>query len=266
MIRYLNHLHSDIRQSIELSKTLSDLGTNSSPFDSDELSRPFDNQLVGLSQVLGITADSFPPASFLDDAQTSALLLDIEMLWRSWKLTWDMPLGLSPKQQYAAMLHSMQNEVVSWHPQRGGFVKICQYETGSFCPHGDSGYCHCRSVNEAAKLDIEIWEEHVRSQGIDPYSELSAEAEAAFEAENRKRDLRKRNEEDWLELRLLDNLMEPDENSERRSDFRPEYGLDWLDYLLWGNDEQAPMHTTDSTGNEHDGLDDPLEDLLSEEY
>lgn len=266
MIRYLNHLHSDIQHSIEMSKILSVPGANSGHLDSDELSRPFDNQLVGLGQVLGISADSFPPASFLDDAQTAALLLDIEMLWRSWKLTWDLPLGLSPKQQYTALLHAMQQAFIVWHPQLGGHVKVCQYETGGFCPHGERGYCHCREVNEAAKHDIEIWEEHVRSQGIDPYSELSAEAEAAFEAENRKRDLRKRNEEDWLELRLLENLMEPDETPERRSDFRPEYGLDWLDYMLWGNDEQAPLHPADSSGNEHDGLDDPLEDLLSEDF
>ncbi len=262
MVRYLHHLQTDIRQSIEMAPKPLEIDLLVA-FEEEEEGISA-NHFIKLPDLFSIPAEAFPPSSFLTDYQLELLLQNIITLWKSWLLNWDMPLELSLHQQYDAMLHAIKNEQIAWHFERGGTVKICQYESGNYCPFGQGGFCYCKLVNEAAKNDIEAWEEHVRSQGIDPYEELSEEAGAAFEAENKKRELRKRHDEEWQQLEMLDRLCELEEDSALVSDgFGLEKHDEWLDNFYW---ENVPNINLPTDFWSQQGHGDPLDDFFEDDF
>lgn len=145
-----------------------------------------------LEQLLGIPANAFPPVHLLKPIAISKLLNSLLQLLHSWQLRWQMPPNLTEHQLYMALVHTMSVESLEWTPQTGGEINICKYEERSFCPYGENAnYCHCREMAAAAKHEYALWEEHVRSQGIDPYRELTPEEGAAFLEGIRKRQQRK---------------------------------------------------------------------------
>jgi hypothetical protein len=261
MVRYLHHLQTDIRQSIEMAPKPLEIDLLPAFEEEEGIST---NYFIKLPDLFGIPAEAFPPSTFLTDIQLKLLLQNLATLWKSWLLYWDMPLELTSLQQYDAMLHAMKNEQIAWHCERGAAVKICQYESGSYCPFGEGGFCYCKVVNEAAKHDIEVWEEHVRSQGIDPYEELSEEAGAAFEAENRKRDLRKRNEDDWQQLEIPDLLFDLEaDGSFFAKGLDMEQNDDWLDNFYWENHPNINLPTDFGSQQGHG---DPLDDFFEDDF
>ena len=249
MVKYLQHLLSDI----ELSKEQAPPRSCLPDFNDDEDGESFDaTKLVKLDDLLGIPAQSFPPDKLLSDEQVQQLLEAIHSLWKSWQLWFDLPNKLMERQQYNALLHAMQHEQVAWHFNLGGEVKICRFEEGTYCPFGQKGgYCYCKEIDEAANHDIALWEEHVRSQGLDPYRELTQEEEQAFEEEMRVRNLRKRFGDNWdkhdryepyleFETEYEDNW---DEEAEEAGSFD-----DWMEGFIW-EDEQSQATSDDFDAN-----------------
>ncbi|MBI5915067.1 MAG: hypothetical protein HY842_06790 [Bacteroidetes bacterium] len=267
MERYLRHLYADLESCIEQAPQVPEFGWV--PFFRDEEEESYDStRTVQLSMLLGIPADAFPPERLLTSEQVDDLLDAIFRLWKSWQLWWDMPLRLTRRQQYSALLHALQNEQVAWHCEHGAEVKICHYETGTYCPFGqDGGYCYCKEIDESAKHDIAIWEEHVRSQGLDPYRELTPEEEAAFEEEMRIRDLRKRYGDDWEKYAFTDYSNGFDEMEEEEEDFQEEEQEDddWLDSFIWeagrGGHSSDDVERDASGGRSTDeGQDEPVDE------
>ncbi len=251
MEKYLYFLHADIEASIREARPNAGLALLLSFPDEEDEDDFGAFRFVTIPELTGIPSEAFPPGNLLTDAQVSSLTQAIERLWKAWVLSWEMPLKLALRKQYSAFVREMKNASFAYHPDRGGRVEICDYEGGKACPFQPDSYCFCKSVEEDVRQDIAIWEEHVRSQGIDPYRELSSEEERAFEEEMRLRDLRKRYGDDWrnyvsrnswMELEDDDDFFGDDESGEWKSE------SGWDDDLLfrgngsggWESDDLLP--------------------------
>lgn len=196
MVKYLRYLLYDVEMAIQQAPPAPNY-VLFPDFDEEE-EKGFDNSKpMKVDEILGIPVAAFPPHNLLTDDQVTLLLEYLQRLWKSYQLESYLPDKLSERQRYNAMLHAMRHEEVNWNYQSGGTVKICRYDDGSFCPFGgNGGYCHCKELDDSVKHDLAIWEEHVRSQGIDPYRELTKEEEEIFERETRVRNHRKQRSED----------------------------------------------------------------------
>ncbi len=267
MVRYLHYLITDIQMSIEMAPK---------PLDADKLMGIDEEEVTEyrlannnyqLPDLFGIVAEAFPPSSFLNEVQLDTLLINLEALWSAWLLRWDLPPNLSKFQQYEALRHAILHEKIAWHYELGGTVKICQHESDIYCPFGNGGHCHCKAMNEAARQDIEIWEEHVRSQGIDPYEELSEEAGAAFEAENRKRDLMKRSDDEWPLFDFLERSLDVEaDNAILNEEPISNNGSNWLDVLFWENIESSAATNAASFEDDQVKPDEPLDGFFDDDY
>jgi hypothetical protein len=256
MERYLQQLRLDVRQAIMLAPSPMEAEFMVNLEDDEPIYEPACLK-VSLPILLGIHAEAFPPGAFLTERQMESLVIDITSLWNAYRLSWDMPPNLSVAQQYSALLRAMKEEAISWHSTIGGVVKICQYETGSFCPYGSGGNCYCKMANEAAQRDLELWEEHVRSQGIDPYEELSQEAGAAFQAESKRRAILRRNEDEWSDLWLDESVInrEGSYTSFSNEKFDVDITESWLGFII--SEDDTEMEERLGTKND---LDNPTND------
>jgi len=152
---------------------------------------------IKIADLIDLPAEAFPPARFLTDLQLIELVEYIGDLWSAWDLHWEMPAGLSAPKQYAAFVREMEGASIFYHPAHGADVHICQYEEGKACPfQPENGHCQCREAEESTKHDIELWEEYIDSQGLDPYREMTKEEESLFEEDMRQRELKKHRPED----------------------------------------------------------------------
>ena len=263
MVRYLFQLLGDIEHSIELASQLPEQDWFPD-YEEEEETSLVATKSVKLGDIYDIPFEAFPPEKLLSDVQVIQLLDGILRLWSSWRLCYDMPRQLTDRQQYSAMLHAMQHEVVAWSVTKGGDVAICRFEEGGYCPFGkDGNYCECREVDETVKHDVAIWEEHVRSQGLDPYRELSEEEGAAFEEEMRIRNLRRRLNDDWEKFTPLDFFPRFEEQEEEAwsGKFASEND-DWVDGFFWEIGE-GPSSTDDPQKDIPNGYE---ADNFSDEY
>ena len=162
MDRYLLQLQSDIRQAASLAPIFEEFYPFENLADEEPIYDPTSLKLR-LPDLFGIPIEAFPPSAFLTDRHMEMLVAEISKLWSTWQIYWDMPPDLSITQQYSALHRAMKEETISWQYKVGGTLRICQYETNGFCPHGKDGHCYCKMVNEASQHDFEVWEEHVRS-------------------------------------------------------------------------------------------------------
>lgn len=247
MERYLRYLYSDIESSIEQSLVPTDWPDLFEDDGEDDLNTGYTKTLL-LPDILGIPAAAFPPDHLLTDEQLAVLMPLLTRLWHTWLLWWEMPLVLPLRKQYAAMLREMESgEPIVWHPHTGGLVKICDYEADKPCPFG-GGLCECTLLDASAQYDLAIWEEHVRSQGIDPYRELSPEEEAAFDEEMQARNLRKCLGDDWDDFDFNSSLEEETlEIGLDNKGFQPdnEDGLDWFTTCEEDEDADEPSDQND---------------------
>lgn len=266
MEKYLRYLHADIEDSIDRSPPVSEYGWI--PFfpDEEDEAGVESCRFITVAELTGIPAEAFPPEKLLTDDQVLSLLEAIEKLWKAWNLTWEMPLYLPERKQYTAFIREIKDNPVAYHPDRGGKVQICDFEGGKTCPfQPDDGYCFCKYIDDCVKHDIAIWEEHVRSQGIDPYRELSPEEEKAFEEEMRLRDLRKRYGDDWRKYANYESRFNPEDEFE--DDFFDEKYFDeeedefgWDDDFFFSDDGPEDWKNEDSAqqDEEDDGCDMPF--------
>lgn len=252
MTRYIQQLLGDLEDAI----------SSASQLPEQEWYPPFEDeaedlqmtalQAVKLERIYHIPAEAFPPENLLDEAQIIELLDSIQRLWSSWRICWELPHELSARKSYHALRHAMLHETVTWDATMGGHLTICRFEEKGFCPFGENGgYCYCRELDASVKHDIAIWEEHVRSQGLDPYRELSEEETAAFEEEMRIRNERKLYGEDWLKMGYSEFSAEYESEDEETLELELEEDSDeWLERIFWeGNDLD---HSSDATENDLD--------------
>ncbi|MBI1223618.1 MAG: hypothetical protein GC192_00140 [Bacteroidetes bacterium] len=235
MIKYLQQLLGDVEHSIQMANQLPQREwVPIYELDDEEISLTAVKS-VSLPSIYELPFEAFPPESLLNDLQVNLLVDSIKRLWANWRLNWNLPPQLTDRQLYKAFLHAMQHEMVCWSVEKGGNLSICQHETGNYCPFGiNSGYCHCKALDETIKQDLEIWEEHVRSQGIDPYLDLSEEEEAAFEEARRKRSLQKNLSEEWLMFGINEALLRNEPSSEDSPSMKNDNeDEDWANYFLW---------------------------------
>ncbi len=239
MDRYLLQLRSDIREAIALTPVSEAFDPDIQWDDEPPFSGENNNADLFLPTLFGIPLEAFPPGSFLTDPQMEALVNDLNQLWTAYRLSWDVPPDLSIGQQYSAMLRAMKEETVAWNIQTGGAVRICHFETNGYCPHGQQENCYCKKIHEAAEKDLAVWEEYVRSQGIDPYQELTEEAGAAFQKESKRRSLLRRSDEEWPELwneeatKRLDTNALASQNNFQEADAQDE----WFGFFISEDDE-----------------------------
>ncbi len=259
MVKYLHHLLTDIEHSIELASQLPARDWFPDDEENEEETNLAAVKLKKLSDIYDLPYEAFPPEKLLTDSQVILLTDSIHRLWSSWRLWWDLPKQLTDRQHYSALLHAMQHQEVPWSPIKGADVAICQFEKGDFCPFGENaGYCHCKVLDDSVRLDLAIWEEHVRSQGIDPYRELSEEEGSAFEENMRQKNLRKRFGDDWLIFGLHDAPIDFERQAKDH-----ESDDEWTSYI-WDEDDQVydesqqgnpndedPNHPSDENGSDY---------------
>lgn len=165
MKRYLQHLRADIEWATR--QAPNPAGEKWFPFDFDDETGQETEALhtVRLCQLFQIQPEAFPPEHFLSDRQVQALLRSISKLWKAWNFYWEMPLSLSDRKKYKAMVRAMGVEPVRWDALNGGEVPICRFETGGYCPFEPEGSkCQCRKTEESAAK----WEKLIESEGFDP--------------------------------------------------------------------------------------------------
>lgn len=256
MKKYLQQLLADIEHSIEMAKSsLPELDWLPEYNEEEDEASINASKAVKMEEICGLPTIAFPPENLLTEVQIIVLLDAMQRLWSNWRVWWELPHALTERQQYSAMLRAYGSELVIWTATSGGTVKICQFEAGTYCPFGASGgYCYCKEIDDAAKHDVALWEEHVRSQGLDPYREMTAEEGAAFEEEMRLRNQRKNaGEDNWSRYPPFEKYFHesPDEESPLHLE---NTGDEWLEHIFWEKEN-------DEYGLEPDGsgLDDPEE-------
>lgn len=231
MKKYLQQLHADIEFAIRQAPPMPENGWMPRFGEEEDESGFSFNRPVKLSDLFQINPVAFPPENLLSDEQVKNLLNALNRLWKSWKLFWEMPLYLPERKKYTAMVREMKGEPVKWDPENGGEVTICRFEESSYCPFTpDDSYCFCRYIDESVRHDIAIWEEHVRSKGIDPGRKLSAEEEATHERELMIRELQQMYGDDWEKYADADLLHgeQPEEakDYQRYIDLEDEFSFD----------------------------------------
>ncbi|MCF8245280.1 MAG: hypothetical protein K9J37_12905 [Saprospiraceae bacterium] len=238
MVKYLQQLLADIEHAIQMASQLPAQDWISDYEDEEAETTLAIAKLFKFSEIYDLPFEAFPPEKLLSDVQVIYLLDSIHQLWSSWRLRWELPLQLSDRQHYSALLYAMEHEVVAWTSTIGGDVVICQYEEGGFCPFGkENGYCHCKEIDDSVQHDLAIWEEHVRSQGLDPYQYLSEEEGKAFEDTMRNQQIRKQFGDEWEKFCTLDFYTWMDfQDKDDRTTNNDYEDQDWVEGWLYNDD------------------------------
>ena len=231
MEKYLLYLHGDIEALTEQAPAVPDCGhLRGFPEDDFDTSG---TKYLKLSELFDLPAEAFPPEKLLTLQQVTDLVIAIEELWSVWNLFWEIPFDLPERKHYTALVNEMNRGLIAYHHERGGEVKICDLAIGKPCPfQPDDSYCYCREIVESAEHDIALWEEYVRSQGLDPYREMTPEEEEAFDEEMRQRDLKKGFKKDWRKRNFPDWLIEFGETEEELFQEDPDTREDSLDFNI----------------------------------
>jgi hypothetical protein len=249
MKRYLQQLHSDIELAIQQAPPPTEPGSIPNFYDEDTDFEMSTRRPVRLCELFQIVPEAFPPEKMLSDEQLQRLLSAINNLWKAWNLFWEMPLYLSDRKKYTAMVREMGGEPIKWTPERGGEVIICRFEQGGSCPFGpENSFCFCQNIEESIQEEMAIWEEHLRSKGFDPRRELSPEEEIAFEMEIMIRELQRMYGEDWEKFADADLLggYQAGEYICFRDDFEDEFSADpFLDDFEEEIDDDLPPSPDD---------------------
>jgi hypothetical protein len=238
MDRYIHYLLDDLEKAALQAPELSEYGWTSGLPDNDPDEQEFESASpVKLCQLFGLPAEAFPPQQLLDDRHIERLIEAIERLWNAWHLTWKMPLRLPARKQYSVMVGKMSDELICWHPDAGGVVEICHHEEGGPCPFDPNrSECYCQYIEDIARREVQAWEEHVRSQGLDPYRELTPEEEKEIEDSERRYRLKKRYGDDWKRYYYYESSW----NEEILEDFHESEDNFFDDLPSWWNEPDLP--------------------------
>ncbi|MEO1260074.1 MAG: hypothetical protein AAFZ15_14870 [Bacteroidota bacterium] len=186
MKKYLRYLLQDIDALIAEAPTPTEMVGFFG--DEEEEVSTYPTRYVKIADLIGIKSEVFPPEHLLTDNQVITLIEAISDLWSAWLLHWNMPSRLPARKQYTIMVEEMEKAPVSYHPEDGGDVHICHLTMGKGCPFGeDDSECQCLNMRESMQHEFDLWEEYLRSQGLDPDIEITPEEEALFEEDMRHR-------------------------------------------------------------------------------
>jgi len=166
MKRYLAQLLADLEAATRLAPGPGSFAYRS-PFPEDEDDQRFQGmhaRYVRLCELFGLAPHAFPPVERLTKVQVKDLLTAIETLWRAWRISWECPARVSARQRYTLMVDWMYRETVRYHHDLGAEIDFCCYREQGKCPLGENGACQCREIEDAARHDVETWEEFHREQ------------------------------------------------------------------------------------------------------
>ena len=231
MDKYFKYLLADLEALFEQAPLL--VGDGDIPFNDEEEWGDMPLKHVKICDLIGYPVEAFPPEHLLTDLQIIELVETIGDLWSAWGLQWEMPVNLPVRNQYTAFVKEFSGDAVAYHPELGGTVHICQFQAGKCCPFlPDDSFCSCREIEECTNQDIELWEEYVYSLGLDPYREMTAEEEARFEEDmRRRRAMKEIHREDYLKSDPDYNLMlESELTEEEQKEFL--FALEMVDELI----------------------------------
>ena len=166
MKRYLAQLLADLETATRHAPGPSSYAFRS-PFSEEEEEQRTEGvhtRYLRLCDLFGLAPDAFPPVERLTKAQVTDLLMAMESLWRAWRISWECPSSLSARRRYTLMVDWMYRESVRYHHDFGAEIDFCCYRHQGICPFGENGNCHCQDIEDAARHDVETWEEFHREQ------------------------------------------------------------------------------------------------------
>ncbi|MEZ4966392.1 MAG: hypothetical protein R2791_14215 [Saprospiraceae bacterium] len=168
MKRYLAQLLADLETAARGAPEPSSYASFRAPVHDDEQHREdLHTRYVRLSELFGLPSHAFPPVERLTKPQVGDLLTAIERLWRAWRISWDCPARLTARRRYALMVDWMYHQKVLYHHDFGAEIDFCCDRAIGICPFGDQAQCYCQELEDAARHDVDIWEEyHQGQQGI----------------------------------------------------------------------------------------------------
>lgn len=186
MKKYIQYLLSDIEVLTEQAPPL--LRRNTLHDDPEEEYLDIPLRYVKISELIGLKAEVFPPEHFLCDLYVIQLVEALNDLWNAWGLDWKMPPQTPFRTEYMTMVKSFDGLPIGYHPEDGGQVIFCHPNSNKPCHFkGINGTCFCEEQQKDQTHEYSLWEDYLRSQGLDPDQEITPEEEALFEAEMKHR-------------------------------------------------------------------------------
>ncbi len=166
MKRYLAQLLADLETATRHAPGPSSYAFRS-PFPEEDDNQRMDSihaRYTRLCELFNIAPDAFPPVDRLTKSQVSDLLTAMETLWRAWRISWECPARLTARRRYTLMVDWMCRETVRYHHDFGAEIDFCCYRDQGICPFGENGACFCQEIEDAARHDVETWEEYHRER------------------------------------------------------------------------------------------------------
>ena len=253
MKKYLRYLLDDIDALIAEAPTPSDVARF---VDDEEESSIYAARYIKIADLIGIKSEVFPPEHLLSDNQVIALVEAINDLWSAWLLHWNIPPGLPVRKHYSILVEEMEKTPIFYHPEEGGDVHICHLSLGKACPIGSNeSDCYCHNVEESMQHEFDLWEEYLRSQGLDPDLEITPEEEALFEEDMRhRREQKDQYSEDYTVHNTDPDyqlMLEAELTEEEQKEFL--YALEMADELLGIILENLSDYDPDTCTDEEEG-------------
>lgn len=208
---------------------------------------------VKISQLIGLSTEVFPPEHLLSEGQVIELVEAITDLWTAWLLHWSWPPNLPVRLQYTAFVNEFDGKPIAYHPEEGGDVHICQFSAGKPCPFGEtkSTACYCQNADQGMEHEFELWEEYLRSQGLDPDQEITDDEEARFEEEMKHRRTSPNNNTEDLYCLDQDLGVSAELSEKEQQDFL--FALEMADEMLSKLLDDLPDNDYDASMDEDEG-------------
>ena len=186
MKKYIQYLLADIEDLIEQAPT--PLHRNELHDDPEDTYLDIPLRYVKISDLIGLKTEVFPPEHFLCDLHVIQLMEAINDLWSAWQLEWYVPPNVPLRSEYTTLVKQIEGNPISYHPEEGGEVVLCNILSSQPCTFESlNGQCFCKKLEEERRQEVLLWEEYIRSQGLDPDQEITSEEEALFEADMKHR-------------------------------------------------------------------------------
>jgi hypothetical protein len=189
MKKYIQYLLSDIEVLIEQAPPPLFERNLHDDIEEKQFGIPFKH--IKVAELIGLKTEIFPPEHFLSDIQVIILVEAINDLWIAWRLHSYIPHNVPFRTSYTAMVEAMDT-TVAYDLSDGAEVNICGILAGEPCKFDGCGdNCFCNKDVKTQNQELLLWEEYMRSQGLDPDIDITPEEEALFEANMKDRRMAK---------------------------------------------------------------------------
>lgn len=99
-------------------------------------------------ELFGLSADVFPPADRLTEAQMKAVLHGIFDLWAAWRMFPSLPDEVPTELLYRVVIDHWRDVSVIYVSKGNTYMEFCHYIPDK-CPWG-SAYCSCKEYYDEA--------------------------------------------------------------------------------------------------------------------